>query len=247
MEDVNSARDIASARDTAYVVEDEAQAKLLSEEKSFKYLEPFVAREKSASQAAEEIGCKLEALLYRIGTFLDAGLLHIVRKESRRGRPIKIYRSSADSYFVPFSAMPYADFEEQMHKGTANRNAAIVPALATAIRETEMRGRLIYRHEADDKVWRNSASYPDIEDPMSEIFIRLLEGKEVNTLLDAYHGSLATDFWSTLNLNRAEAKDFMKRLYDLWLEFSLLSPGEDKTRDPYHLAVTFVKELDSAD
>ena len=225
----------------ALVIDDLVQAKLLSDETSFGYFEPFVAKEKSASQAAAELGCKLETLLYRIGTFLKAGLLKIVREEPRRGRPIKIYRSSADSYFVSFAATSYASIEERLHEFAQERNAVTVPALARALSHMGFGGQLIYRHAADDEVWRRSSSHPEAEKPeqIHTIFERLLEGRELKKLLDAYHGPLATDFFSTLNLSRDEAKDFMQKLYGLWLEYSLL-PLES-ARDPYHFAVTFVK------
>ena len=90
--------------DVFHTVSDPEQARLLSNRESFRFFEPFVARELSATGAAEEVGCALDTMLYRIKTFVRAGLLQVSRLEKRAGRPIKHYRSVYDAYFIPFEA-----------------------------------------------------------------------------------------------------------------------------------------------
>lgn len=51
---------------------------------------------------------------YRAKTFLDSGLLKVVREEKRAGLPVKIYRSIADAFFIPFELSNHADQEGQM-------------------------------------------------------------------------------------------------------------------------------------
>ena len=77
-----------------YTVTDTAQARLLTEPRSRDFFKPFLARERSASQAAEELGCSLNTLLYRIKTFLQADLLHVTRQERRAGGSSSITAAS---------------------------------------------------------------------------------------------------------------------------------------------------------
>ena len=227
----------------ADVITDPVQAGLLSDAKSTAYLEPFIAAERSASEAAQEIGCRLDTLLYRISKFMAAGLLNVVRLEPRRGRPIKIYKSSADAYFVPFAATPYADFEEALFKTTAEQAARLIPNLAKTLRTTGFEGRLIYRNPDDGQVWHTSGDHPDAPEatPIGKILEGFLGGRDVVCMLEAYHGPLGTDFFVDLHLTRPEAKAFLQRLYELWRDFSFTAEA-DGSREPYQLSVTFVKD-----
>jgi hypothetical protein len=92
-------------------VRDPEQARLLTDPESFRYFGPFLAKDCTVYQAAKELGCNVDTMLYRVKTFVEADLLKIVETGSRRGRPIKVYRSSADAYFVPFAVTPFEDIE----------------------------------------------------------------------------------------------------------------------------------------
>ena len=70
--------------------------------KTVQLLEPFMKRELSLSGAAEELRVKLPTLLYHVKKFLAFGLLELIRTEPRAGRPIKYYRSTARTFFVPY-------------------------------------------------------------------------------------------------------------------------------------------------
>jgi hypothetical protein len=95
-------------------VSDPVQARLLSDPRAKRYLRPFVARTLSLSEAAAEAGCALNAMHYRVGRFLAAGLLVEVGERKRAGRPIRLYRSSADAFVIPLEATPFADPEESL-------------------------------------------------------------------------------------------------------------------------------------
>ena len=59
--------DFARPPAAAFVtVSDPEQARLLTDPLSLRFFEPFLAREKSASQAAAELGVRLDTLLYRL-------------------------------------------------------------------------------------------------------------------------------------------------------------------------------------
>lgn len=59
-------------------------------------------RELALSEAASELGVKLPALLYHVERFIAFDLLYIARLEQRAGRSIKVYRSTAHTFFVPY-------------------------------------------------------------------------------------------------------------------------------------------------
>ena len=92
-------------------VEDADQARLLTDSEAQMIFRPFLARELTASQAASETGRDLNAVLYRLRQFVAAGLVKVVREIKRAGRPIKVYRSTADAYFVPYEFTPFASLE----------------------------------------------------------------------------------------------------------------------------------------
>ncbi len=97
-----------------HTVTDPEQARLLTEPVSKEFFKPFLAHERSASQAATIMRCNLNTVLYRIKTLLRAGLIKVVREMPRKGRPVRVYRSVHDAYFVPFSVTPYATLEERL-------------------------------------------------------------------------------------------------------------------------------------
>ena len=80
----------------------EAAARALIDPKKRRYLEPFMDRECSASEAARALGIKLTAMLYQTERLQALGLLQVTRQQARRGRPVKLYRATADRFFVPF-------------------------------------------------------------------------------------------------------------------------------------------------
>ena len=186
---------------TFYTVRDPAQARLLSDEKSRTYFEPFLARELSVSAAAREVGCSLHAMLYRVRVFLEAGLLRVTREEARAGRPIKYYRSAHDAYFIPLETTPYAELEERLKIQSAPAVDELVRAWAHLLREIEQRGRRLYRDPAGfvgsdsgEKGWQLS----DFDDP---------------TLPAAF------DFFLELYLPQTEAKRLQLELLALYQRY----------------------------
>ena len=126
-------------------VEDGRQAQLLTDPKSKAFFKPFLAQERSASQAAEIVGCPLTTMHYRVTRFLEAGLLEIRREEKRKGRAVKFYRSVHDAYFIPFNLTPYATLEERLEAQAAPLFANLLRAYADAIRGSGRYGHHLFR------------------------------------------------------------------------------------------------------
>lgn len=81
-------------------------ARALIDLKTAQRLEPFMKRELTLGEAAHELGVKLPALLYHVERFLEFGLLEVACVTPRAGRPLKRYRSTAQSFFVPYHLTP---------------------------------------------------------------------------------------------------------------------------------------------
>jgi hypothetical protein len=121
------------------------QAQLLTEPKSKGFFEPFLAQERSVTQAAKELNCNLNTMLYRIKTLRAAKLLKVSRKEKRNGREIKHYRSVHDAYFIPFKLTPYATLEERLEAQGKPIFATLLNAYAQVLEQNERFGNYVFR------------------------------------------------------------------------------------------------------
>jgi len=217
-----------------HTVTDPEQARLLSDPASFRFFEPFVARERSVTAAAEEVGCPLDTMLYRAKTFVKAGLLQVSRLEKRAGRPIKHYRSVHDAYFIPFEVTPYAGLEERVREHHRAKEETVVSAAAKLLRDFGHEGYEFYRHTESDTVWSNSAARRgELSDTL-----RLFFNPHDAQLAASYRGPIGGDFSSDLYLTDAEAKALLLKLYEL--------RNDPMTRQPspgtqlYFLSVIFL-------
>ncbi len=137
-------------------VEDATQARLLVDPTALRYFRPFLARDASIAEVARETGLNPDALRYRVGTFLRAGLLTVVRERPRAGRPIKIYRSRHDAYLIPYARTPHASLEEAFaatYDGTIRR---IARAQARRFEKLGWDGQRLYR-DAGGETWLEGA------------------------------------------------------------------------------------------
>src|SRR5690625_142638 len=95
-------KNLSSVQDGAFLLTaDETQARLLASPRDDRFFHPFWGRSNTVAGAAAELGESLGAVHYRVGKFLDAGLLEVIRTEPRPGRSIRHYRSVADAFFIP--------------------------------------------------------------------------------------------------------------------------------------------------
>ena len=150
---------------SVHTVTDPKQAQLLTDPKSKRYFHPFLAVERSATEAAEELGCNLNTVLYRIKTFVQVGLLEVTRKQKRKGRAVKYYRSVHDAYFVPFATTPYATLEERLHIQGAPIFADLIRSYAEVLRQGDLYGNYLYRvggivHTTDAVPERLASGHP---------------------------------------------------------------------------------------
>jgi hypothetical protein len=127
-----------------YTVKSAQQAQLLTEPRSKEFFKPFLARECSVSQAAKELNCNLNTMLYRVKTLQAAKLIKVTRKAKRKGREIKYYRSVHDAYFVPFKLTSYATLEERLEVQAEPIFSRLIHAYAHALKQSERFGNYLF-------------------------------------------------------------------------------------------------------
>lgn len=165
-----------------------------------RYLEPFFGRALTVSDAAAGLGVKGNSLLYQVKRFCRLGLLLVVCTEKRGGRTVKIYRASADRFFVPFARTDAETLEELFYKTNAPRARRFARNLARVVLETPeaTMGYLIGRHEGGEV---DAYFSPD--------------GERVLSLLEP-SAPAAGRSWVTLTLTHEEAKALQREQWELW-------------------------------
>jgi len=163
-----------------HTVTDAEQARILTSPRALRLFRPFLARERTVSEVARETGADLSAVLYRVRTYLAAGLLEVVRETLRPGRAVKAYRSVHDAYFVPYDVTPFATLEERMLEQMLPGIKDRVRAQARLLQRSGLWGQSLYRDEAGE-VWISSAEgatrSDDWLDPRGGIDFCLLGGE----------------------------------------------------------------------
>lgn len=86
---------------SALVVTDPDVAAVLASPDHLRFLAPFVARDRTLTGVARELGVPLSTLYRRVQRYVRLGLLRVTREEARVGRARKHYRSTRDAFFVP--------------------------------------------------------------------------------------------------------------------------------------------------
>ncbi len=210
--------------ESVHVVSDPRQARLLTDGRSKTFLNPFLAQERTISQAAREVGVGLGTMYYRVTTFLETGLLRVTREEKRAGRAIRHYRAVADAFFVPFEVTPYSDLEERVLTQLEPVWRQIARSYARVLQEHERAGQYIFRGETGT-VWTGPAAS------------RSSEASPVIPNAGLHD--------VTLNLTQAQATNLLRILSDLSERYQRIG-GEGGGR-PYILQAALVPLVDAAD
>lgn len=178
-------------------VTDEQQARLLTDTRFQSTFRVFLAREATVSMATQETGSDMNATLYRVRTLAAAGLLEVVREEPRKGRPIKVYRSSHDAYFIPYQATPFASLEERLLAQMLPELRQRVAIQARRMQRDGREGQQFFRDERGE-TWlvgaRDEVSIPSLTEPGHIV---------------------ATDFVTELSLTEEQARELQSTLIGL--------------------------------
>ena len=180
-------------------------AALLADVSLQRLLEPFMARECTVAKAAKELGVATNSLLYRVKRFQGAGLLRVVREEKRAGRAVKVYRSVADAFYVPFALTRAETLEALLWGLDSPLRALLYRNVARVMTQPETELGLIVWRAAEGEVRTRFSAGPDrLFDPLEqgapstllfwspEVWLEPNDAKlllrEMTDLIGRYHG-----------------------------------------------------------
>lgn len=208
--------DSGSGPGPAHTVSDPRLAALLTDPVARRFYEPFLDRTISVKAAADEVGCSLDAMLYRVRVFVRAGLLTVVEERPRHGRAIKLYRTVFPVYFVPHRVTPFTTVEDQLYLNAEPTLRRWATAAARRLHAGDVLGTRLYRDHFGE-VWSVSAQNA------SSL------GRLDTDLLNDPARPPNFDVVATLHLNEAQALDLQTALVQLlnaWRPYSAPGSGE---------------------
>jgi hypothetical protein len=109
--------EVVSNQHRIVVVRDHLAVDLLVDLASARRLAPFMRQEHRLGSAAAELEMPASSLAYWVGRFRRAGLVEVVRHQARAGKPIPIYRATADEFRVPLDALPVGTQNDLLMSG----------------------------------------------------------------------------------------------------------------------------------
>lgn len=184
-------------------VDDLDQAAVLIDRAWLRLLGAFMERARSMSEAAADLGVTTEWLYRRVKRLEDVGLLKVEDTRARSGRSIKLYRATADAYFVPFSLVPAP------HIGSANR------AFHAALFEAAI-GRTFRRPPFDAHGW----GFRTARAPSGDLFVRIVREDGLRWAELGTDAPVMVSGWHVLHLGPDDARELQAEMRALHERFS---------------------------
>ncbi|MEZ4605497.1 MAG: hypothetical protein R2880_04975 [Deinococcales bacterium] len=178
-------------------------AKILMNPRSLRLLEPFIAQEKTISQAATELKVKPNSLLVKVKRFMALGLVKIVREEKRSGRAIKIYRAVADSFFIPFDTTS----AESLEASLAERDGYWQELL----RKNVVQARMEHVGSYGTRIYRDTQQRLQVQAALTPYENYAPLGPNDPAVLSAWRDNLYLDFH--------DAKELQQEMFKLMLKY----------------------------
>lgn len=180
-------------------MDDARWATWLLDARTRRHLEPFFGAARSVGEAAAAQREKPNTVLRRVERYLAAGLLRVAGERSRRGRPIRLYRTVADAFFVPYEATTAESLEEAL----ATREAWVEGTFKRAVVKARWEalgpwGTRIYRDDAG-ALQVQMAVRPDVD----------------ASTLDAHEPAVLSAWRDGVYLDFDDAKELQRALYEL--------------------------------
>jgi hypothetical protein len=187
---------------TLIVTESEAAA-VLVDPLALRHLAPFLGRECTVGQAARETGEKPNTMLKRVRRFVELGLVEVVREKPRKGRAIKVYRSRAEVFFVPFEATSAESLEAQLAERDAYYEALL--------RRQVVRARMEAFPTWGTRIYRDARGRLQVQTAINpfENVTALEDGAPA--VLSAWRDGLMLDY--------GDAKALQRELFELLLRY----------------------------
>ena len=184
-------------------VTDPAASAVLTDPHALRHLEPFLGRECTVSQAAKETGEKPNTMLKRVRRFVELGLVEVVREKPRKGRAVKVYRSRAEVFFVPFEATSAESLEAQLAERDAYYEALL--------RRQVVRARMEAFPTWGTRIYRDARGRLQVQTAVNpfENVTALEDGAPA--VLSAWRDGLMLDY--------GDAKALQRELFELLLRY----------------------------
>ncbi len=195
---------VPAAPDLSFrVVRDPTAAELLMNPTTLRQLAPFLGRERTVGQAATESGELANTVLKRAKRFLAAGLLEVSGTLPRRGRPMKLYRTIADLFFVPFEATA----AESLETSLAERDAY----WERLLRRNVVRARMEALGTWGTRVYRDERGRLQVQTAVTP--------EADATTLDAAAPAVLSSWRDSVTLDFEDAKALQREMYELLLRY----------------------------
>ena len=170
---------------------------------TLRQLAPFLGRERTVGQAATESGELANTVLKRAKRFLAAGLLEVSGTLPRRGRPMKLYRTIADLFFVPFEATA----AESLETSLAERDAY----WERLLRRNVVRARMEALGTWGTRVYRDERGRLQVQTAVTP--------EADATTLDAAAPAVLSSWRDSVTLDFEDAKALQREMYELLLRY----------------------------
>ena len=177
-------------------------AAILTNPHTLRQLEPFLARDVTIKEVARETGEKPNTVLSRVRRFLRLGLVEVVREEPRQGRAVKVYRSTADGFFVPFEATS----AESLEAALAERDAYWQDLL----RRNVVRSRLERVETYGTRIYRDARGRLQVQMALTPEQNHTTLASDDPAVLSAWRDAVYLDFGDAKALQR-EMFNLLKR------------------------------------
>ncbi|GEM45200.1 hypothetical protein [Deinococcus cellulosilyticus] len=200
------------------ITDSRAAAFLVDAEQS-QYFVPFLDRECTVKQLSEEVPCTALQAYRAVDLMEQLGLIQLVRKITRRGKPIKVYTSTARALFVPFKYAPHNSFEDMM----LSRD--------NTWRELLFHSLMAQFHEAADEAHKDLGLRFVRHNGKAYVVQALGSGEDGSKGLIASFGDpeapAIRDDWRVLKLSREQAKELQQEFYELIHRYAGQQEGRD--------------------
>jgi hypothetical protein len=168
-----------------------------------KFLYPFIRQERSAGEAAESYGMSVNAMLYRIQRMQALGLVVQCAERTRAGRAVKLYRATADSFYVPLRSTSKVKLEELVTQWARSFEDAYARAFARRLQDVREEWGIRISREYDGRLIIAPAWQPEsFFDYFQENAPTVIEG-----------------WFNDLRLDDEDAKNFQQDLMTLYFKY----------------------------
>jgi DNA-binding transcriptional ArsR family regulator len=148
-------------KSSSLIITDAKVAAFLNDTTKNRFLAPFIAKERSLSEAAKIVGVKLNTMTYWVKKLLEMNLIKQTRSEARKGSSVRYYRSIADEIIVPVELIPKESYEAVLFEQMQPIFEHFIRAnVRSALKQHPGGWKLHFFRRPDGVVWREDK--PDL-------------------------------------------------------------------------------------